>query len=191
MTMAVSDAGEAAVRGGGGRRLLPPAPRVPLPLQIFGEIVDWIAIGAGGTIIGLVFVNVVLHLVSLDLEWTTQFCELLMVWVTMLGGAAAGRRGEHVALVELVNLLVPHRLRPFVDGVVQLVAIGVLGSLVWYGVHITETSWDSTMTVLGWSLGCEYLALPVGSACTLVYVLYDFFLILRGVSREERYRLVS
>jgi len=186
MTMAVSDAGEAAVRGGGGRRLLPPAPRVPLPLQIFGEIVDWIAIGAGGTIIGLVFVNVVLHLVSLDLEWTTQFCELLMVWVTMLGGAAAGRRGEHVALVELVNLL-PGRPRHWIDAMVQMASAGVLVLLIWYGMGIVVEAWTSRLSVLDLPMSVEYLALPVGSAAALAFVLYDLWQIVRGRSREERF----
>ena len=85
--------------------MLPPGPRVPGPLRLLGELVDWATIIAGATIILLVFTNVVLHQLDLDIAWTTEFSEVLMVWVTFLGGAAAGRRGEHVALVELVNLL--------------------------------------------------------------------------------------
>jgi TRAP-type C4-dicarboxylate transport system permease small subunit len=159
-------------------------------LRIFGEIVDWAAIAAGGTIITLVFVNVVLHLFASDIDWTTQLCELLMVWVTFLGGAAAGRRGEHVALSELVGWLVPGPVRLWVDGAVQLIVTGVLVSLIWYGVGIADGIRDNTMSVLGWSLAVEYSALPVGSAAALVFVLYDLYLIIRGVSREERYRLV-
>lgn len=169
------------------RSLLPPAPYVPVPLRILGEIIDWVAIAAGGTIVALVFLNVILHLFHLDLEWATQLCEFLMVWVTFLGGAAAGRRGEHVALTELITLLVPERYRLWVDGMVQLVIIAVLTSLIWYGVRIAIGNWDSIMTMLGWPLGAEYLALAVGSACTLVFVLYDSYLILRGVSLKERY----
>ena len=37
----------------------------------------------------LVFINVTMHAFGKDMAATTEMCELLMVWVTFLGGAAA------------------------------------------------------------------------------------------------------
>jgi TRAP-type C4-dicarboxylate transport system permease small subunit len=42
--------------------------------------------------------------------------------------------------------------------------------------------------VLDWPMSIEYLALPVGSAATLVFVLFDLIQIARGRSRAERFR---
>jgi TRAP-type transport system small permease protein len=185
--MAASDIEVAIGAGGTGRRLIPPGPWVPAPLRVLGSIVDWAAIFAGATIILIVFANVIVHQFNVDIAWTTEFSELLMVWVTFLGGAAAGRRGEHVALLEIINLL-PAGLRHAIDAAVQVVSAAVLCLLVWYGMGIVEAARTSQMSVLGWPMSVEYLALPVSSAICLIYVLLDLVRIARGVSREDRYK---
>jgi TRAP-type C4-dicarboxylate transport system permease small subunit len=43
------------------------------------------------------------------------------------------------------------------------------------------------LTVLDWPMAFQYLALPVGSAVSLVFVGYDLIQILRGTPREQRY----
>ena len=57
----------------------------------------------------LVFFNVSLHLFSQDLAWVTEFGELLMVWVTFLGGACAAQRGAHMTITEFIDKLTPAR----------------------------------------------------------------------------------
>jgi TRAP-type C4-dicarboxylate transport system permease small subunit len=46
----------------------------------------------GGALVLVVFSNVVLHAFSADIAWTTEFGELVTVWTTFLGVAAAVRR---------------------------------------------------------------------------------------------------
>ena len=158
----------------------------PALIHAFGTFVDWAAIAMGATIVCLVFTNVVLHLVNHDLAWTTELSELLMVWVTFIGGAAAARRGEHVAITELVDLLAdrPHQ---WADGMAQLVSALVLCLLIWYGIGIAQSGWNNHLTVLDWPVSIEYLALPAGSAATLVFVLFDLTQIARGFPRSVRY----
>ena len=73
--------------------LLTPVAAAPLPIRWLGRAVDWAVIAIGATMATMVFVNVSLHVVSKDLAWVTEFGELLLVWVTFLGGACAARRG--------------------------------------------------------------------------------------------------
>ena len=76
------------------------------PILWLARIVDWSIVLIGATMATLVFANVIVHnLFHGDIAWTTEFCELLMVWVTFLGGAAATRRGAHMVVGELVNRL--------------------------------------------------------------------------------------
>jgi len=76
-----------------------------MAMRLLGALVDGVTIAMGASIIALVFSNVVLHLFGRDIAWTTELSEVLMVWVTFIGGAAAARRGEHVTITELVDLL--------------------------------------------------------------------------------------
>lgn len=87
--------------------LLAPVAAAPLPVRVLGRIVDWTVIAIGAVMATMVFVNVCLHLVHLDLAWVTEFGELLMVWVTFLGGACAAQRGAHMTINEFIDKLAP------------------------------------------------------------------------------------
>ena len=76
--------------------MLKPVPPAPLPIRLVGRTVDWVVITIGAVMATMVFTNVCLHLFHEDLAWVTEFGELLMVWVTFLGGACAAQRGAHM-----------------------------------------------------------------------------------------------
>jgi TRAP-type C4-dicarboxylate transport system permease small subunit len=182
-----SDSRSAArARRPGPAALLPPGPPAPLPILWLARAVDWSIVAIGATMALLVFVNVLLHVLHGDIAWTTEFCELLMVWVTFLGGAAATRRGAHMAIGELVGRL-SGATRRFADAAIQLVVMVTLGLLVWYGIGIADAGRMSELTVLGWPMATQYAALPVASAITMVFVGWDLAEILRGRTRAERY----
>lgn len=168
------------------RGLLPPAPPGPAPLRVIGDAVDWSIVVIGAVMIVLVFINVVMHSFGKDMAATTEMCELLMVWVTFLGGAAAARRGAHMAITELIDKLGtgPRRL---MDLAISAVSAAVLASLVWYGWGITVAGWTNRLTVLDIPMSFQYLALPVASFITLLFVLWDGLQIMRGRSHQERF----
>lgn len=167
--------------------LLPPGPPAPWPIALLGRAVDWSVLAIGAVMATLVFANVIVHNVfNGDIAWTTEFCELLMVWVTFLGGAAATRRGSHMVINELVNHLRGMKRR-YTEAAIQLVVFVTLGLLAWYGVGITEAGNFSTLTVLGWPMSTQYVALPVASVITMVFVAWDLIEILRGKTSEQRH----
>jgi TRAP-type C4-dicarboxylate transport system permease small subunit len=171
-----------------GRRgdWLPPAPHAPALLAAFGAAVDWTVVAVGAVMIALVFANVLLHIVGKDLAWVTELAELLMVWVTFLGGACAARRGAQMTITEFIDML-HGGARSVADAAVDLFAAGVLGALVWYGINITITGWGNELTVLHVPMSVQYFGMPVGCAAMLVWVLWDLVRIARGDSREARW----
>lgn len=166
--------------------LLPACPPAPAPIRALTAMVDWSIVAIGATMIALVFFNVVVHIFGRDMAWTIELCELLMVWVTFLGGAAAARRGMHMAITEFVDKLSGDARRA-ADGAIQLVCAAVLVLLVKYGWGIVQSSWGNTLTVLDVPMALQYLALPVGAGAMLVFVLHDFVQTARGKTRAERY----
>jgi TRAP-type C4-dicarboxylate transport system permease small subunit len=136
----------------------------------------------------LVFLNVLFRLWGGDIAFTTELCELLMVWVTFLGGAAAARRGLHMTITEFLDKLgtVPRR---WADAAIELLAILVLALLIWYGMGIVNASWGNELTVLHVPMAVQYLGLPVGAGLMAVFMVWDFWQILVGRSREQRYGL--
>lgn len=168
--------------------MLPPAPPAPRALALFGDLVDWSVIAIGATMIALVFLNVLLHVVHLDLAWVTELAELLMVWVTFLGGACATRRGAQMTINELIDKLDGHgRAREAADAAIDLFALSVLLCLVWYGLRLSIAGWSNELTVLQIPMTVQYLGMPVGCLAMAVWVGWDLLRILRGDSRAQRW----
>jgi TRAP-type transport system small permease protein len=166
--------------------LLTPVPAGPLPIRVLGLAVDWtvIAIGAGMTV--LVFFNVSLHLINKDLAWVTELGELLMVWVTFLGGACAAQRGAHMSITEFIDKLTPARRR-WADAAVQALCLAMLLVLVRFGWSLVAGNWGNQLTVLEWPMAIQYMGMAVGCTLMALFVGWDLWQIVRGVPREQRY----
>ncbi len=171
--------------------ILPADPPAPAPIRWLGRVVDWAVLVIGAVMALLIFSNVIVHnIFNGDIAWTTEFCELLMVWVTFLGGAAATRRGAHMVVGEVVGRFTG-TARRFADALIQLVVLASLALLFWYGLGIADAGRLSTLTVLGWPMTSQYIALPVASAITMVFAGWDLVQILRGMTPEQRYGTAS
>lgn len=168
------------------RPLLPPAPPAPPLLRWLGDAVDWSVVAIGATMIALVFVNVALHAVGRDLAWVIELAELLMVWVTFLGGASATRRGLQMTITEFIDKTRGDRRRA-ADAAVGVLSALVLGLLIVYGMRLAISGWGNTLTTLGVPMTLQYLGMPVGCAAMLAFVLWDLLRIARGASREARW----
>lgn len=166
--------------------LLTPVAAAPLPIRLLGRTVDWMVIAIGATMATLVFFNVALHLIHLDLAWVTELGELLMVWVTFLGGACAAQRGTHMSITEFIDKLEPARRR-WADVAVQSLCLGMLLVLVRFGWSLVASNWDNTLTVLEWPMAVQYMGMAVGCTLMAVFVAFDLWQTLRGVPRDQRY----
>ena len=170
--------------------LLSPVAPAPLPIRLLGRLVDWAVIAIGAAMATMVFVNVCLHLFHLDLAWVTEFGELLMVWVTFLGGACAAQRGSHMTITEFIDKLPPARRR-WADAAVQAACLAMLLVLVRFGWALVQGNWGNQLTVLEWPMAIQYMGMAVGCTLMAVFVAFDLWSILRGVPRERRYAVAE
>jgi TRAP-type transport system small permease protein len=166
--------------------LLSPVAPAPWPIRLLGRVVDWTVIAIGAAMAALVFFNVSLHLVGKDLAWVTELGELLMVWVTFLGGACAAQRGVHMTINEFIDKLDPARRR-WADAAVQALCLAMLLVLVRYGWSLVQSNWDNQLTVLEWPMAVQYMGMAVGCTLMAVFVGFDMAQIILGVPREQRY----
>ncbi len=161
-------------------------PPGPAPIRLLTGLVDLSLLVGGACMVALVSANVLIHVIKFDIAFTTELCEFLMTWVTFLGGAAVARRGMHMTITEFVDKL-PEKGRFWADAAIQVFCAVILLICVFYGVRISMLTWGNVMTVLKWSIGIQYLALPVGSSLALIFILFDLYQIIRGVPRSTRY----
>jgi TRAP-type transport system small permease protein len=158
----------------------------PALIRWTGKSVDYAVICLGGALAVLIFVNVVMHAMGKDLAWLTELGEMIMVWVTFLGGVAAAQRGAHMSINEFLDKLGPAR-RKWADAAVQAFTLVVVAVVFYYGVGIVKSSWGNVLTTLEWPMAWQYMPLPLGMGLMGVFVVWDLIQILRDVPREQRY----
>jgi TRAP-type C4-dicarboxylate transport system permease small subunit len=155
-------------------------------MRLLGRAVDWTVIAIGGAMAMLVFFNVSLHVINQDLAWVTELGELLLVWVTFLGGACAAQRGAHMTITEFIDKLKPAPRR-WADATVQALCLAMLLVLTRFGWSLVAGNWGNQLTVLEWPMAIQYMGMAVGCTLMAVFVSFDLWQILRGVPREKRY----
>jgi TRAP-type C4-dicarboxylate transport system permease small subunit len=121
-----------------------------------------------------------------DLAAVTESAELLMVWVTFLSGACAARRGAQMTITEFIDKL-GGKSRERADAAIDVLAIGMLLVLFWYGIKLVIVGWGNELTVLQIPMSFQYLGMPVGVAAILVWMAYDLWQILHGKTRAQRW----
>ena len=168
------------------RELLPRGPEQALPIFLLAKLIDWALVIAAAVMIVLVFFNVCAHAVGHDLAQTTEACELMMVWVSFLGGASIIRRAGHMTITEFIDKL-NARQRRFADFFVQLISLIILWVLFRSGLTIIDNNWGNILTVLDIPMSWQYMPLSIGSGAGMIFIAYDLYQILSGKSREERY----
>ncbi len=166
----------------------PPTILAPVPafIRYVGKGVDWAVICIGAALAVLIFTNVVLHALAKDLAWLTELGELLMVWVTFLGGAAAAQRGAHMSINEFLDKL-DDAQRRWADAAVQIFTLLLLAVVLYYGIRIVQGSWGNVLTTLEWPMAWQYMPMPLGIGLMGLFIGWDLVQIVRGVPRNQRY----
>lgn len=129
---------------------------------------DWLAFGlfwALGFIVFLQFFT--RYVLNSSLAWTEEIARYGLMTVVFIGAIMVTRRGTHISVVLLANILSPGPARlllAFVD-VVTLVFIGLLA---WFGITIVERMSLQRMTVFDVSMAWVYGIIALGCFCMLV-----------------------
>jgi TRAP-type transport system small permease protein len=91
-----------------------------------------------------------------------------------------------MTITELIDKLGGRR-REIADALVDLIALTVLGSLVWFGARLVAAGWSNELTVLQIPMSVQYLGMPIGCSAMAVWVGWDLWRIARGDSRAARW----
>jgi len=94
--------------------------------------------------------------------WTAEIAAVGFCWAIFMGGAAAFRRGQHISIDMLVQLL-PSGPRRALAIAVDLLVLVFLMWVCWLAILFTIDSWDTPMPSLRWPYAIHY----VGAVCGL------------------------
>jgi len=104
-------------------------------------------------------------------QWPEPIAILLMVVFTFIGAAAAYRAGAHIAVTMLVDRL-PAAAQAVLARIVHGLMLLICGFVVFYGGRLSWETMGQSIAELPWlPVGVTYLAIPLGSLATAIFVL--------------------
>ena len=103
-------------------------------------------------------------------SWSEELARYLMVWLTMLGAAAALRDGGHITVTTLVDVLSPAGRR-IALAVRDVALVCTCGVLVWWGIGFAQQNATQESAGMEIPMSIPYAALPVGAALIALLVL--------------------
>lgn len=127
----------------------------PFIEDILGFIIFW-------TLASVVFLQFFSRYVMNDsYAWTEEISRYLLMWITFIGAATAMRRGTHIG-VEALQHFLPDKLARFSRLVIDVITLGFIACLCWFGITITERMQIQTMTVIEWPMSIVYAGVALG-----------------------------
>jgi TRAP-type C4-dicarboxylate transport system permease small subunit len=104
-------------------------------------------------------------------EWTEVLIRFSLIWMVFLGIPAAFRQGAMVS-VDVLYRWSGARMRRFLDWMVALAALALIGVILWWGWDYANRGKVQTMIGLeGVSMFWAYLAMPVGAVFAAVGII--------------------
>jgi TRAP-type C4-dicarboxylate transport system permease small subunit len=107
--------------------------------------------------------------VGASLSWSEELARYLFIWVIFLGTASAARRGEHMAVEAITNILPVALLRPLAM-LILAISIVFFGVVFYTGILLTGNAVRQLSTALEISVAYVYISAPIGAALTIVHL---------------------
>ena len=123
---------------------------------------DWLGFAVFWVMAVIVFLQFFTRYVLNDsLSWTEEIARYLLMLVTFIGAATAMRRGTHIS-VEVAQMFLPAQVVRVLALVIDVIVLGFVGLLCWYGFAITRRMHIQTMTVIDWPMSVVYGGITIG-----------------------------
>jgi len=124
---------------------------------------DWVAIVIFWSLAFIVFLQFFTRYVLNDsLAWTEEIARYGLMWVTFIGGILVTRRGTHIAVELVSNLMGPGPARVALLISIDVVKFLFLGLLAYFSLTITERMDSQRMTVFDLPMSYVYAGVAVG-----------------------------
>ena len=137
-------------------------------------------------VIAAILISAVVFRYGLDsaLSWAEEASKYLMVWLTFLGTPIALRNFGHISIDLLLKIL-PPRLQQFFYLLVSLIICFTMTIIFLKGMSFAEIGARQVASSFNMSMWYMYIAVPIGSALTILVAIEQSLRALVGVYSPE------
>ncbi len=143
--------------------------------HLAGQFEDGLLILMLGSMILLAGGQIILrNFFDTGIDWAPPLLRLLVLWLALLGGMAATRANNHIA-IDLISRFLPERLKRVADAVTRLFTAIVCGIIAWHAAEFVWMEYQDQMilfaSVPAWA---GEIIIPIGFASIGLRNLFTF-----------------
>jgi TRAP-type C4-dicarboxylate transport system permease small subunit len=148
-------------------------------------IVNGTAIVLFAIMFALIVVQIVLRsLFNAPLIWSEELARYIFVWVSFLGWVIASRRGSHLG-VDIVLQMLPWPGRRLLHGLIAIATLVFAAVMLWTGLAIVARNADVETVTLFFNFAVVYAIVPIAAVLIGFYAVRDLFVAWRGGFVDE------
>ena len=137
-------------------------------MDVLEKILRWIIGIAMVVMVAVIFYQVVLRYIFQNSNiWSEELARYLMCFVVLFGAAIAIRKGSHLQVDFLINML-PERARCIAMVICTLAGDGFLVFFLIHGISLCQGTTNSISSGTGIPMSYVYACLPIGAALMLL-----------------------
>lgn len=127
------------------------------------------------TVTLILFINVILRLLGLSVQWAEEFARYGIVWVTFIGTSICVYKGAHIG-VDAITMILNKKAKEVLSLITIIISIAFIIIFIQQSYLITIRSYEmgQVSSTLEVSMIYIYGAMPVGGVLTLIRLIQEF-----------------
>ena len=125
-----------------------------------------------------------------SVPWSEEAARYLMIWMGMLGSVLALRKGRHIGVTALVDIL-PKKISFLVGLFVRVSMACFLGLIAYEGFNLAMFNYSQLSAAMEIPMMIPYLAIPVGALMMIVDLVAELLNEFWPVSPSEQTSIIS
>lgn len=136
------------------------------------RVLEWGLIVAVGVLVCDVLWGVFTrYFLNAQAEWSEELARFLLIWISLLGGAAAFGEKAHLGVDYFVGLFDPGAQKIAAVFGYLIILVFALTVFIYGGAILVGNNLEQTTPALGWRMGHVYLALPIAGVFITIITL--------------------
>ncbi|MBM7839378.1 TRAP-type C4-dicarboxylate transport system permease small subunit [Alkalihalobacillus xiaoxiensis] len=136
------------------------------------------------SLVGVVFMEVVLRAFSSPTTWSVGIAQLLFIWLIFLGANQALREDAHIG-VDVLTSLFPRRVQQVIQCIMYVLMVVFLVALIVFGIMMVY--FNTGRIIGGTSIGYYFitLSIPIGAFLMLITAVHKVIVQFRSIRHER------
>ncbi|WP_167506034.1 TRAP transporter small permease [Desulfosediminicola flagellatus] len=132
----------------------------------------------------LITAQIIFRVFFTALSWSEELSRYLLVWSSFIGTTVAFKKGAHIAVTFLVDLL-PARMQKIVQTLSCILMAIFFGVTIWYSIFLFNVQIFQVSPAMGIKMRYIYMIIPISFSVLCVHLLNQFVHIWLPAAKKE------